>query len=82
MDQELEKWLKGAIKLSELLCDNYKINFAKRLKKLGIELLYGTGNLPVSVGYKQRNILIREGSELYKVMCNIDLQTWNKANNT
>ena len=79
MDQELENWCKDGVKLSELLTSNHKVAFAKRLKKLGIELLYGTGNLPVSVGYKQRNILIREGSELHKVMCNIDLEAWKKA---
>lgn len=79
MDQELEKWFKDGIKLSELLTSAYKINFAKCLKKLGIELLYGVGRLPVSVGYKNRNIIIKEGSELHEVMCNIDRETWNKA---
>ncbi len=75
----LKKWLNDGFKLSKSLVHIHKVNFAKRLKKLGVELLYGTNDLPVSVRFKGDLKPIKKDSRLWEVLRHIDLETWNKA---
>lgn len=79
MDKELEKWFEDSVKIAAMLADMHKINFAKRLKILGIELLYGIGKYPISMSYKEKIKSIKPDSKLGEILRHIDLKTWNKA---
>jgi len=79
MDKELKKWFEDGAKIAIMLAGYYKINYAKRLKRLGVELLYGTGKYPVSISYKEKIKIIDPNSKIGKALRQIDLEIWNKS---
>ena len=71
------EWLKEARRFSNLSTKIAKKRFVKRLKTAGVELLYGVGDKPVSMTYKEKPF--SSDSRLAALCQHIDKQIWDSV---
>jgi len=75
------EWFKDARRITNLSTKIAKMRFAKRLKNVGVELLYGSGDSPVSVSYKNHQ-RIAPGTRLAELCKLIDKEAWDSVEPT